>query len=425
MTFDAVIVANSPHAGTVLLGLTLVERARRVAGRVGARRTYVIEDAAGAAGLAAWDADRGDAALLVIRGGDRLVHPPLIKPLLEGRADRRLAVGPTGTYAGALWVCGDAARDVIGAIAASPANGDAEVAARWAAGTASAPAERIPHGDIAVHLATTPAERKAATRMLLRILTKADEDSPVSKYIYRPLSKPLTQLLLHTPITPNQVSILVGLIGLIGCWFTAQPGQGALIWGAGLVFASGILDGCDGEIARLKLTSSPLGAWLDTIVDEVTSVAYFIAIGYHTYALHPEPWIAASIVIGTLSYVASIYGIYYFCIVVLKAGGSQYYVGTLDVVDAPGGAGLRARPRAPSNLAPWMLVVGQWALYVIRRDFINLAAFAITFMNGYAVIYGGILVGALVSGTIITSEHLRLRGQLREVARRGGGPRLV
>nr|MBA3820328.1 hypothetical protein [Deltaproteobacteria bacterium] len=127
MTFDAVIVADSPHARTVLLGLTLVERARRVAGRVGARRTFVIEDAASAAGLAAWDTERGDAALLVVRGGDRLVHPPLIEPLLEGTADRRLAVGPTGTYAGALWARGEAAREVITALAASPANGDAEV----------------------------------------------------------------------------------------------------------------------------------------------------------------------------------------------------------------------------------------------------------------------------------------------------------
>jgi phosphatidylglycerophosphate synthase len=198
-----------------------------------------------------------------------------------------------------------------------------------------------------------------------------------------------------------------------------------LVWGALLVFIAGVIDGCDGEIARLKLQSSPIGAWLDTIVDEVTSVAYFIAIGYHTYALHPEPYVAGSIVAGTLLYVAGIYGIYYFCIVVLKAGGSQYYIGTLDVVEAGGRVGLRPRPRAPSNLAPWMLAVGQWALYVIRRDFINLAALILTLFNAYQVIYIGILVGAVVSGLIVTREHLRLLRQLREVKRRGGEPQLL
>jgi len=419
MPFDAIVVADSPHADTVLLGLSLVERARRVAVRAGARRVHVARDAATAAELAAWDRERGDADLLVVRGGDQLVHHPLLKPLFGAAGPRRIAVGPDGAYAGALWASGDAAREAIEAIAAAPATADRDLAARWTDAT------RATHGDIAVHPATTATERTAAVKMLLRILTKADEDSPVSKYIYRPVSKPITRLLLHTPITPNQVTIIVGIIGLIGCVLTALPGPAMLVWGAGLVFASGILDGCDGEIARLKITSSPLGAWLDTIVDEVTSVAYFVAIGLHTYHLHPEPWVGGAVVVGTLGYVASIYGIYYFCIVVLKAGGSQYYVGTLDIIEDATGTALRARPRAPSSLPPWMLVVGQWALYVIRRDFINLAAFLLTLVNAYQVIFTGILIGTVVSGTIVTREHLRLRGQLRELARRGAAPRLV
>jgi phosphatidylglycerophosphate synthase len=206
---------------------------------------------------------------------------------------------------------------------------------------------------------------------------------------------------------------------------TALPGQAMLIWGALLVFIAGVIDGCDGEIARLKLQSSPIGAWLDTIVDEITSVAYFVAIGYHTFTYHPESYVAASIAIGGVLYVAGIYGIYYFCIVVLKAGGSQYYIGTLDVVEAGGRVGLRARPRAPSTLAPWMLAVGQWLLYIIRRDFINLAALILTLFDAFEVIYVGILAGAVVSGLIVTREHIRLLGQLREVKRRGGVPQLL
>ncbi len=433
--FDAIVLADSPHANEVLLGLTLVERARRVAGRVGARRIFVVDGPAKAGELAAWDAERGEAALLVVRGGDQLVHMPLLRPLVEGSGardgasqrmlasgDRRIAIDPHGQYAGAMWLTNADARAAITAIAQHPADADRELAAAWLASGATT---KIVHGDIARHHAATPAERKAATKMLLRILVKPTEDSPVSQYIYRPISKPMTRALLHTSITPNQVTVIVGIIGLIGCYLTALPGQAMLIWGAFLVFFSGILDGCDGEIARLKLTSSPLGAWLDTIVDEITSVAYFIAIGYHTYRLHPHDWVAGSIVIGTICYAASIYGIYYFCIVVLKAGGSQYYVGTLDVVEGHDGVGLRARPRAPSNLAPWMLAVGQWMLYVIRRDFINLAALALTLVNAYALIYGGIFAGAVVSGLIVTREHIRLRSQLEEVARRGGIPRLL
>lgn len=408
--FDAIVLAASPHANEIVLGITLVERARRIVTRAGAKRVYVVDGTD--TGLGAWAQQLGDRALLVVRGGDQLVHTPLVKPIVEGVGAKRVAVGPDGELGGAWWFSGDARDAAVGAILAGrelPIDG----------------AERIVHGDIARHVARTPEERKAAAKMLLRILIKPTEDSPVSQYIYRPLSKPLTLLLLRTPITPNQVTIFVGILGLIGCVLTALPGQTMLIVGALLVFVAGIIDGCDGEIARLKLQSSPIGAWLDTIVDEITSVSYFLAIGYHTYALHPEPYIAASIVIGAVLYLASIYGIYYFCIVVLKAGGSQYYIGTLDVVEADGRVGLRARPRAPSSLPPWMLVVGQWVLYIIRRDFINLAAFILTLFNAYAVIYTGILAGAVVSGLIVTREHVRLLSQLREVKRRGGEPALL
>jgi phosphatidylglycerophosphate synthase len=417
--FDAVILADSPNASTKLLGLTLVERGVRVAGRIGARRVFVVDAATAPGALARWEDDRGDVALVVLRAGDQIVHPPLVQPLIAGSHERRIAVGPDDSYAGALWADGASAREVIAALIEAPASGDHTVVAGWA------DAQRIPHGAIARHVATTAVERRAATQLLLQILVKTDEDSPISKYIYRPLSRPLTRLLLHTPVTPNQVSYVVGLIGLFGCFLTALPGQTHLIWGAALVFLSGIIDGCDGEIARLKLTSSTFGAWLDTIVDELTTFSYFVAIGVHTFHLHPQPWVGASIAVGAVCYVASIYGIYYFCIVVIKRGGSQYYVGELVIVDAPDGPALAPRARVRKPRPVWMQQVGTILLYMIRRDFINLAALGLTFLNLYAVIYIGMFVGNVVAAIVIVPEHLALRRQLGELRRRGGSPRYV
>ena len=101
--FDAVVLATAPSANDKLLGITLAERGRRVALKSGARRVFVVDSEAAVDGLVAWDRERGDAALLVLRAGDQLVHFPLIKPLLEGLNERRIAVDPTGEYAGALW----------------------------------------------------------------------------------------------------------------------------------------------------------------------------------------------------------------------------------------------------------------------------------------------------------------------------------
>lgn len=414
--FDAVVLALSPHASTKLLGITLVERGRRLAAKAGARRVYVIQTESDVAGLAAWAADRGDASLLVLRAGDQLVHFPLIRPLIDGQGDRRIAVGPDGVAAGALWASGRHADEAIAVITKGPTTADADLATAWT------DASRIPHGDIARHPATTKTEQRAAAKMLLQILVKATEDSPVSKYIYRPLSRPLTVLLLHTPITANQVSYIVGLIGLAGCLLTAWPSQNALIVGAALVFISGIIDGCDGEISRMKLTSSPFGAWLDTIIDELTQVAYFFAIGYHTYRYHPETYVAASIVVGGLMYLATIYAIYYFSIVVVKKGGSQYYETDIELFADAQGPALRKRVKV-STAPMWVQQIAQVCLYMIRRDFINIAALALTFFNLYVVIYAGIWVGTIVAGLITIPAHFRLMRLLAEIRRAGSEPR--
>ncbi|HWU91615.1 MAG TPA: CDP-alcohol phosphatidyltransferase family protein, partial [Kofleriaceae bacterium] len=348
----------------------------------------------------------------------QVVHTPLVTPLLGSTCDRRIAVGPDGAPAGALWASAAVAPEVLAAIAAAPATADVELASRWQ------DAERIAHGEIARHPAATAAERAGATRLLLRLNYKK-EDNPVTRYCYRPLSGPLTRVLLHTPLTPNQVSLAVLILGLFGCWLTALPGQAALIWGAAVVFFASILDGCDGEIARLRLISSPLGAWIDTVVDEISTVAYFIAIGLHSYAHHPEPWIASTLVVGAICYVAAIYAIYYFCIVVLKAGGSQFYVGTLEIAEGASGLGLRPKARARAITSPWLRRLGTIMLSIKTRDFVNLGALLVSLVNGYLVIYVGMLVGGVVTAAIVVPEHIRLRGQLRELARRGGTPNLV
>ncbi|MDX2087581.1 MAG: CDP-alcohol phosphatidyltransferase family protein [Kofleriaceae bacterium] len=416
--FDAVIVAVAPSATARVLGLSLVERGRRVAKKLGARRIYTVDCAAAATGLGAWDAARGDAALLVLEAGDQVVHLPLAEPLVRGSGATRLAVEADGAYAGALWAEGSAASEVVQAIAASPERGGKELAAAWSSAT------RIPHGDIARHAATTPEERRGATQMLLRLIIK-HEDSAITNYIYRPLSRPLTRMLVWTPITPNQVSIAVLLIGMLGCWIVAHPGAEALVVGCGLVLAAGIIDGCDGEIARLKLNGSKAGAWLDTIVDEMTTMVLMAAVGYHTYLHHPHTWVAATIVLGVGSMAIAVYGIYYFLIVVSKTGNSQHYVGDLEIVDDGGTLALRKRVKPPSTAPRWLIKAGELLMLVVRRDFVNLASFIVACFNGYAIIFATTVTGSVITSVVVAIEHVKLRKQLRELARRGGRPRLL
>ncbi len=115
----------------------------------------------------------------------------------------------------------------------------------------------------------TPEDLRRTTTMLRRSLTK-DSDGPVSRYLNRPISTRLSMTLAHLPIHPNAVSLLAFLVALGAAW---GLGFGMAILGAILVHVSSILDGIDGEIARLQARASPAGALLDGVLDRLADAA--------------------------------------------------------------------------------------------------------------------------------------------------------
>lgn len=65
------------------------------------------------------------------------------------------------------------------------------------------------------------------------------------------------------------VSLLTLAVGAISAIFFARGGYSNTLLGAFLCLFASILDGCDGEVARLKLLESDFGCWLETICDYV------------------------------------------------------------------------------------------------------------------------------------------------------------
>jgi phosphatidylglycerophosphate synthase len=83
----------------------------------------------------------------------------------------------------------------------------------------------------------------------------------------RRVSIPISRQLIKTPITPNMVSLFTLALSLIAGLCFAFGGYWNCLTGAFLGVWGSILDGCDGEVARLKLQVSDFGCWLDTICD--------------------------------------------------------------------------------------------------------------------------------------------------------------
>ncbi|MGZ5354568.1 MAG: NTP transferase domain-containing protein [Actinomycetota bacterium] len=115
----------------------------------------------------------------------------------------------------------------------------------------------------------TPEDLRRVSKLLRRSLTK-DGDGPVSRYVNRPVSTRVSMALAHLPIHPDVVSLVAWLVA-VGAGVAL--GAGAAILGAVLVHLSSVLDGVDGEIARLQVRASPAGALLDGVLDRVADAA--------------------------------------------------------------------------------------------------------------------------------------------------------
>ena len=89
-------------------------------------------------------------------------------------------------------------------------------------------------------------------------------DGFVSRHLNRRVSRPMARLLSHTPVTPNQVSIVsLGVaLGSFLCFV-----YGYHIIAALLAQASSVGDGVDGDLARLKRMTSAFGGFMDSILD--------------------------------------------------------------------------------------------------------------------------------------------------------------
>jgi CDP-L-myo-inositol myo-inositolphosphotransferase len=90
----------------------------------------------------------------------------------------------------------------------------------------------------------------------------------------------MSMALAHLPIHPDVVSLTALFLGVLAAWLLAS-GRG--IAGGILVQFASILDGVDGEIARLQVRAGPGGALLDGVLDRLADAA--IVCGLALWAL--------------------------------------------------------------------------------------------------------------------------------------------
>ncbi len=159
----------------------------------------------------------------------------------------------------------------------------------------------------------TPEELEEARRLLPSLLRRSllkPGDGPVSRYMNRPISTRISVWLFlrGISISPNLISA-VSFLTCVGGAALVALGR-ALIGGA-LIQLSSILDGVDGEVARLFQRASRFGKVFDALLDRYADLAVVAAFGLAMWPLDRLGFLSVAAAAGNVfivSYVSHLAG---------------------------------------------------------------------------------------------------------------------
>lgn len=289
--FDAILVVTE-GADARLGGLSLLQRSAFTLARAGARRILCVGTAPREAPQlppvpltwsAAHETDvhhafaRSALPIVVVLRATVVVDVATVAALAATSAETMLvAASPP-----AIW-CG-AAADVATMIALATAPDRAS--------SPAAPTPWHPPAGALLAPAGTREERRRAEDALFARLGRSG-DGWFTRHVDRRLSQAITRRLARRDVSPNQITVGSMCLGIVGGLAFVLGTPSAAFAGALLFLLSTILDGCDGELARLTFRESAFGARLDLVGDNVVHVFLFGGIALGLYRAVPSARIA-------------------------------------------------------------------------------------------------------------------------------------
>jgi phosphatidylglycerophosphate synthase len=222
--------------------------------------------------------------------------------------------------------------------------------------------------------------------------TRKPKDILWNRFVARPLAAVLLVPLRATSITPNQITLATLVVFAGGAALMALgPGWRNLVLATAIIELSYVLDCVDGQLARLKGMSSPIGAHLDFLMDELKAFLLIAAVGLRLWFASGRPWWLIEGLLG-LVIVASAISLTTFLRrpEYAAATGAKVGIGAGDYGEgfeaSADGAAPRARSlsplRAVEALGKLIVHYPSYILFVALADRIDWFLHAYVLMNG-------------------------------------------
>ena len=196
-----------------------------------------------------------------------------------------------------------------------------------------------------------------AARRIIKATAKTS-DGIISRWINRPISQAISQVLLTLlpGIRPTHMTLVVAAVAIAMVLALLTGGASGLIWGGILFQVASVLDGVDGEIARAAHRSSQGGAVLDTRVDMLTNIGYFVGVSFALTRIYG----GYQAIVGGMAVVFALTGLGITAWLLKRLGRP----GSFDVVK------LYYRERFPGG---WQMLVTETLVAMTSRDFFAFA----------------------------------------------------
>jgi hypothetical protein len=109
----------------------------------------------------------------------------------------------------------------------------------------------------------------------------------LNRRLYHPISRRLAVLLSYTPVSPNMVSVTGALLVIAaGALYSFAGGAWAIALAFALHLLWHVVDGADGDLARLTGRASPVGEMVDGACDYLSHALIYLFL-----AIHLADWI--------------------------------------------------------------------------------------------------------------------------------------
>jgi len=103
-------------------------------------------------------------------------------------------------------------------------------------------------------------------------------DGPLARFDRRISCRISRWIVRHTTLRPNDITTIGTIVGLAAAWVLSRGTYAAGVAGTALFLSAALIDGCDGEVARLTFRESPFGKAFDVATDNLVHAAVFVGL---------------------------------------------------------------------------------------------------------------------------------------------------